>query len=88
LEFGRIVGIIGTERCQGIEMKAYIFLVLGVVWIAAAIALRWNSFVVTWPQGAVNPATVAIIFRLALPIILFGWIVPTVLGLWLLWAKK
>jgi hypothetical protein len=69
-------------------MKAYIFLVLGVVWIAVAIGLRWNSFVITWPKGTVNPATVAIIFRLALPVIFFGWIVPTALGLWLLWANK
>jgi len=63
-------------------------LVLGVVWIAVAIVLRWNTFVITWPKGTVNPATVAMIFRLALPVIFFGWIVPTVLGLWLLWAKK
>jgi hypothetical protein len=69
-------------------MKAYIFLVLGVVWIAVAIVLRWNIFVITWPKGTVNPDTVSIIFRLALPVIFFGWIVPTALGLWLLWAKK
>jgi hypothetical protein len=69
-------------------MKAYICLALGVAWIAVAITLRWNSFAITWPKGTVNPATVAMIFRLAMPVIFFGWIVPTVLGLWLLWAKK
>jgi hypothetical protein len=69
-------------------MKAYLFLVIAASWIAIAIILSRTSFGFSWPKGALNPATVAMIFRLALPVIFFGWIVPTVLGLWLLWAKK
>jgi hypothetical protein len=69
-------------------MKAYIVLALGVAWIGVAIGLRWNSFVITWPKGSLNPATVATIFRFVEPVIFLGWLAPTVLGIWLLWAKK
>jgi hypothetical protein len=69
-------------------MKAYLFLIIAALWIAIAVILSRNGFGFSWRKGTLNPATVAIIFRLALPVIFFGWIVPTVLGLWLLGAKK
>jgi hypothetical protein len=69
-------------------MKAYSFLIIAVLWIAIAVILSRTSFGFFWRTGSLNPATVAMIFRLAIPVIFFGWIVPTVLGFWLLWARK
>ena len=69
-------------------MKAYLLLVIGALWIAIAVVLSRTSFGFYWRKGTLNPATVAMIFRLALPVIFFGWIVPALLGLCLLWGKK
>jgi len=69
-------------------MKAYVSLATGVLWLGVAIFLGRTSFGITWRKGALDPATVAIIFRIALPILFFGWIAPTAFGLWLLWTKR
>ena len=69
-------------------MKAYLFLVIAVLWIAIAVIARRRGYSIFWRKGTASPATVAMIFRLAPPVIFYGWIVPTLLGLWLLWAKK
>ena len=69
-------------------MKAYLFLAIGALWISIAVVLSRTGFSFFWPKGTLNPATVAMIFRLVLPVIFFGWIVPIMLGLWLMWAKK
>lgn len=72
------------------NMKAYFFLVIGALWIIMAIlfSLGRFSFAVAWPKGTVNPAMINTIFRLTLPLIVFGWIIPTAVGLWLLRARK
>lgn len=69
-------------------MKAYLFLAIGVLWIATAVILQRTGFSVFWPNGALNPDRVDMVFRLVLPLIFFGWVVPIMLGLWLMWAKK
>jgi hypothetical protein len=69
-------------------MKAYLFFIIAVLWIAIAVILSRTGFSFFWPKGTLNSATVAMIFRLEIPVIFFGWIVPIALGLWLLWAKK
>lgn len=69
-------------------MKAYLFLATGVLWIIIAAILGRASFGFTFPKGAIDPATAAMIFRLAVPILFFGWTVPTALGLWFLVAKR
>lgn len=70
-------------------MKPYLLLVIGALWIIIAVVFRFVGFgfVVAWPKGTVNPATANTIFRLTLPMIIFGWIIPTVAGLWL-WVRK
>jgi hypothetical protein len=90
LEFGGIGGIIiwSGKKSRRPEMKAYLFLMIAALWIAVAVILNRTSFGFFWHRGTLNPARVAMIFRLAIPVIFFGWIVPTVLGFWLLWAKK
>jgi hypothetical protein len=71
-------------------MKAYFCLAIGALWIIMAVLFSFGrfSFGISWPKGTVNPATVATIFGLTPYLIVFGWIVPTALGLWLLWARK
>jgi hypothetical protein len=69
-------------------VRAYLFFVIGVLWITIAVILSRAGFGFYWRKGTLSPATGAMIFRLALPVIFFGWVVPTVLGFWLLWAKK
>jgi hypothetical protein len=69
-------------------MKAYLFLAIGVLWIAIAVILNRTGWSFFWRKGAISPATAAMILRLAPPIFSFGWIVPTALGLWLLVAKR
>ena len=65
-------------------MKAYLFLLIGARWIIVSIlfSLGKFSFLISWPKGSINPATINTVSRLALPVIVFGWIVPTGLGLW------
>lgn len=71
-------------------MKAYFLLGLGAIWIIVAILFRFVGlgFIIAWPKRTINPATINTFFRLTLPLIVFGWIVPTALGLWLLWVKR
>jgi hypothetical protein len=71
-------------------MKAYFFLIIGALWIiiAAFFSLGRFSFGVYWQKGTVNPAIITTIFRLTPYVVVFGWIVPTALGLWLLWTRK
>jgi hypothetical protein len=69
-------------------MKGYCFLVIGAWWGAVATVLSRTMFGIHFHRGAVNPATAAMIFRLGLPVLFYGWIVPTALGVWLVWAKK
>jgi len=65
----------------------YFFLVIGALWVTVAIVLRRTGFGIHF-HGTVNPATVTMIFRLVFPVLFYGWIVPTAIGVWLLWAKK
>ena len=69
-------------------MKAYLFLASGVLWLTLSVLLRRTSYVFLWPKGALDPATVARVFCVISPILFFGWIAPTTLGLWLLWSKR
>jgi hypothetical protein len=70
-------------------MKAYFYLASGTLWIIIAVLYSFGrfSFGITWLKGTVNPATIAAIFNLIPYIIVFGWIVPTALGLWLMWNR-
>lgn len=71
-------------------MKPHFCFAIGALWIIAAVlfSLGKFSFGIFWPKGTVNPAAVAKIFSLTPYLIVFGWIVPIALGLWLLSAKK
>lgn len=71
-------------------MKAYFCLAIGALWVIMAVLFSFGdfSFGISWPKGTVNPATITRIFGLIPHVIVFGWIVPTALGLWLLWARK
>jgi hypothetical protein len=71
-------------------MKPYFCFAIGALWIIVAVLFSFGrfSFGIRWPKGTINPATVAKILSLTPYLIVFGWIVPIALGLWLLWAKK
>ncbi|SPF37970.1 exported hypothetical protein [Candidatus Sulfotelmatobacter kueseliae] len=69
-------------------MKAYLFLAFGALWLTLSVLLRRTGYASFWPKGALDPDTVARVFRVMLPILFFGWIAPTALGLWLLWSKR
>jgi hypothetical protein len=74
-------------------MKAYLFLATGALWIIVAVLFSFSSFSfsIRWPKGTINPATIATIatiLGLTPYVIVFGWIVPSAFGLWLLWARK
>ena len=72
-------------------MKASYVLVVAAIWIALAIALRTGLVTgihVHFHKGMVNPDIAWAILRFVPSLIFFGWIVPTALGLWLLWARK
>jgi hypothetical protein len=69
-------------------MKAYLFLVIGVLWFIFAIVIRRTGFSFYWPKDALDPATGAMIFQVMLALLLYGWVGPTALGIWLLWTKK
>ncbi len=69
-------------------MRAFL-LILGGLWLAVAIFLSRTGFSIFWPKGVFDPAKAAVIFfRIVVPVLFFGWIAPTALGLWLLWTKK
>jgi hypothetical protein len=69
-------------------VKAYLFLAFGVLWLTLSVLLRRTLYSFFWPKGALDPDTVARVFRVMSPIVFFGWIAPTALGLWLLWSKR
>ena len=72
-------------------MKPYFCFAIGALWIIVAVpfSLGRFSFGISWPgAGTANPVTVAKIFGLTFYLIVFGWIVPIAVGLWLLWARK
>jgi hypothetical protein len=66
-------------------MKAYFCLAIGALWIIMSVLFSFGEFTFgIWSKRTVNPAAIATIFRLSPHAIVFGWIVPTALGLWLL----
>lgn len=69
-------------------MKAYVCLAIGALWLAVAIFLSRTGFGIFVRNGVLSPATLAIVFRIELPIIFFGWAVPAALGLYLLLKKR
>jgi hypothetical protein len=54
-------------------------------WLALAIVVSMAgfSFGIYWQKGVVSLTTIAIILRMALVLLFFGWIAPAALGLWL-----
>ena len=71
-------------------MKPHLCFAIGALWIIFAVLFSFGrfSFGITWPKGTVNPTSVAKVFSLIPYLIVFGWIVPIALGIWLLSAKK
>ena len=70
------------------KVRAYLFVAFGVLWLTLSVLLRRTMWSVFWQEGAPDPATVARVFAVMEPILFYGWIVPTALGLWLLWSKR
>ena len=72
-------------------MKAYISLAIGASWFAVAIILRrtlWSFFWRSRGAGSPDAAVIAAISRVVPPLINFGWVAPTLFGIWLMWPKK
>jgi hypothetical protein len=69
-------------------MKAYFFLAVAALWLTIAIVAGRTGFSVFWPKGAISFASVEVISRWMVPLLFFGWLAPTALGLWLLSTKK
>ena len=82
------MGLLEWQTSGSPEMKGLFFLAIGALWITVALLLSGASFGIHWWKGALNPASVGMILRLALPVLFYGWTVPIALGFWLLWAKK
>jgi hypothetical protein len=71
-------------------MRAYLCLIIGGLWLALALAFhfRRTGFGIELRRGNLDAVTRAIIFRIAVSVIVLGWIVPTAVGLLFLWMKK
>ena len=67
-------------------MVAYIFLVIGSLWFGVAVFVYRVGFGVYW--SGMNVEKVGRIVSSALPVTLFGWVAPIVVGAWLLWRHK
>lgn len=82
--------LVGLLERKEPNMKPYFYFVTSALWIIVAVLFSFGrfSFGISWSKGTVNPVTVAGIFSLTSYLIVFGWIVPIALGLWLLWARR
>jgi hypothetical protein len=71
-------------------VKAYISLATGASWFAVAIILRRTLWSFFWRGGtrSPDPEVIATISLVVLQLINFGWILPTLFGIWLMWAEK
>lgn len=70
-------------------MKAYFFLAIGVLWLAAAITLRRTIVSVFWPrQSRIDPAVASKVFDFMFLLISYGWIIPFVFAFWLMGRRS
>jgi hypothetical protein len=67
-----------------------VLLALGAVWLIVAIVLYRTSFVFTvfkWQGGHISVLLFRVLLWLMPNLIFLGWVVPVLLGSWLLWKK-
>jgi hypothetical protein len=74
------------------NVRPYVFLASGTIWLTAAIVLYKTDFVFAgfkW-QGhasAIALSLVRVLFRVMPSVLFLGWIGPVLFGSWLLWKK-
>ena len=69
-------------------MKARLFLTMAALWIILSLVLSRIPFGIHFRTSMISPDIAALIFHFSVPVLFYGWIVPTVFGFWLLWTKK
>jgi hypothetical protein len=80
------VNIYATNGIARHNVKAYLCLAAGAMWLIVAIFLYGKSFGFVW-LGTHDPALALRLASMVLPVLFFGWIAPVLLGAWLLWKK-
>jgi hypothetical protein len=78
--------VVPTSRAVSHNISAYVCLTWGAVWLITAIFLYGRSFGIYW-EGSHPPALLLWLFPRMLPVLFFGWLVPVLLGAWLLWKR-
>ena len=68
------------------NVKAYLCLAAGAMWLLVATFLYGKSFGFVW-LGAHDPALALRLASMVLPVLFFGSIAPVLFGAWLLWKK-
>jgi hypothetical protein len=78
--------IVPTNGIVRHNVKAYLFLAVGAMWLIAAIFLYRTSFGLVW-LGEHDPALALRLASMVLPVLFLGWIAPVIFGAWLLWKR-
>jgi hypothetical protein len=67
---------------------SYACFAVAAVWLALAVFVWRNGLAIGSQKGTIDQATLLVILRIAFPTILFGWVVPAAIGVWLFWKRK